>query len=254
MLHPLEPCGFSVPILGVDADVVDEHGAPVRGAVGELVVRRPWPGMTQGFWRDPQRYEETYWSRFPGVWVHGDWARIDDDGQWFIEGRSDDTIKVAGKRLGPAEVESLLVAHPDVVEAAAIEVPHEVKGGALVCFVVLQQGAGRGRDAARQALSRRVVDGLGKAMKPEAVRFVAELPKTRNAKVMRRLIRAVYLTSHPGALPDGTPPPALGDVSALDNPRALDAVRAGELRASMSDPAVQRPRPRHRSPGRAAPR
>jgi acetyl-CoA synthetase len=224
MLHPLEPSGVSVPLLGVDADVVDEHGAPVRGAVGELVVKGPWPGMTQGFWRDPQRYEETYWSRFPGVWVHGDWARIDEHGQWFIEGRSDDTIKVAGKRLGPAEVESLLVAHPDVVEAAAIEVPHEVKGGALVCFVVLQQGTAAD-ETLRQALSRRVVDGLGKAMKPEAVRFVAELPKTRNAKVMRRLIRAVYLTSTPGALPVGTTLPVLGDVSALDNPRALDAVR-----------------------------
>ena len=225
MLHPLEPCGFSVPILGVDADVFDEHGEPVRGAVGELVVKGPWPGMTQGFWRDPQRYEETYWSRFHGVWVHGDWARIDASGQWFIEGRSDDTIKVAGKRLGPAEVESLLVAHPDVVEAAAIEVPHDVKGGALVCFAVVRPGAD-GDEALRQALSRCVVDGLGKAMKPDAVKFVTELPKTRNAKVMRRLIRAVYLTSHPGALPDGATPPALGDVSALDNPRALDAVRA----------------------------
>lgn len=225
MLHPLEPCGFSVPIVGVDADVVDEHGQPVRGAVGELVVKGPWPGMTQGFWRDPDRYEETYWSRFPGVWVHGDWARIDAHGQWFIEGRSDDTIKIAGKRLGPAEVESLLVAHPDVVEAAAIEVPHAVKGGALVCFVVVQQGA-QADEALRGALAKRVVDGLGKAMKPEAVKFVTVLPKTRNAKVMRRLIRAVYLTSRPGALPEGTAAPALGDVSALDNPAALDAVRA----------------------------
>ena len=225
MLHPLEPCGFSVPILGVDADVLDEHARPVRGAVGELVVKQPWPGMTQGFWRDPRRYEETYWSRFPGVWVHGDWARIDDSGQWFIEGRSDDTIKIAGKRLGPAEVESLIVAHPDVVEAAAIEVPHEVKGGALVCFAVLRPGADAS-EPLRGELSQRVVAGLGKAMKPDAIRFVAELPKTRNAKVMRRLIRAVYLTSHPDALPDGATPPALGDVSALDNPRALDAVRA----------------------------
>lgn len=221
MLHPLEPCSFSVPILGIDADVVDEHGAPVRGAVGELVVKRPWPGMTQGFWRDPARYEETYWSRFPGVWLHGDWARIDERGSWFIEGRSDDTIKIAGKRLGPAEVESLLVAHPDVVEAAAIEVPHEVKGGALVCFVVVQQGAAAD-EKLRAALVQRVVEGLGKAMKPEAVRFAAELPKTRNAKIMRRLIRAVYLESQEAGAPGR---PAMGDVSALDNPRALDAVR-----------------------------
>ncbi len=218
MLHPLEPCGFSVPILGIDADVVDEQGKPVRGTVGELVVKHPWPGMTQGFWRDPQRYEDTYWSRFPGIWLHGDWARIDEHGQWFIEGRSDDTIKIAGKRLGPAEVESLLVAHPDVVEAAAIEVPHEVKGGALVCFVVVQQGVEAG-DELRRELERRVVEGLGKAMKPEAIRFARELPKTRNAKIMRRLIRGVYLEAQGGQAV------GLGDVSALDNPKALDAVR-----------------------------
>jgi acetyl-CoA synthetase len=215
MLHPNKPCGFSVPILGIDADVFDESAQPIREAVGELVVKAPWPGMTQGFWKDPARYEETYWSRWPGVWLHGDWARIDADGQWTIEGRSDDTIKVAGKRLGPAEVESLLVAHPDVVEAAAIEVPHAVKGGALVCFAVLQRGA-EPSEALRAALVRRVVDGLGKAMKPEAVKFAAELPKTRNAKIMRRLIRAAHL----GAAADGP----LGDVSALDNPSGLKAI------------------------------
>ncbi|HEY8516503.1 MAG TPA: AMP-binding protein [Candidatus Binatia bacterium] len=224
VLHPIEPCGFSAPILGVDADVVDEHGKPVRGAVGELVVKGPWPGMTQGFWRDPQRYEDTYWTRIPGVWVHGDWARIDEHGQWFIEGRSDDTIKIAGKRLGPAEVESLLVAHPDVVEAAAIEVPHEVKGGALVCFVVLQKGV-TPDEKLRAELRQRVVDGLGKAMAPEAIKFAAELPKTRNAKIMRRLIRAVYLTAHGESGAAGAQP-ALGDVSALDNASALDAVRS----------------------------
>ncbi|HZR79827.1 MAG TPA: AMP-binding protein [Candidatus Binatia bacterium] len=216
MLHPLKPCAFSVPILGVDADVFDEHGRPVREAVGELVVKAPWPGMTRGFWKDPERYEETYWSRWPGVWVHGDWARIDADGLWTIEGRSDDTIKIAGKRLGPAEVESLLVAHPGVVEAAAIEVPHPVKGGALVCFVVLQGGVAAS-EPLRGELSRRVVDGLGKAMKPETVKFARELPKTRNAKIMRRLIRSAYL---------GRGAAGAGDVSALDNPTALDAILA----------------------------
>lgn len=225
MLHPLEACGFSVPILGVDADVFDDAGHPVRGAVGELVVRGPWPGMTRGFWNDPARYEETYWSRWPGTWVHGDWARLDDDGRWKIEGRSDDTIKIAGKRLGPAEVESLLVADPSVVEAAAIEVPHEVKGGALVCYVVLQSGT-PGDDALRASLVARVVDGLGKAMKPEAIRFADELPKTRNAKIMRRLVRAVHLGGEPradaAASGGGT---GMGDVSALDNPSALDAIR-----------------------------
>ncbi|MFM7140903.1 MAG: AMP-binding enzyme, partial [Alphaproteobacteria bacterium] len=170
--------------------------------------------MTRGFWNDPARYEETYWSRWPGTWVHGDWARLDDDGQWTIEGRSDDTIKIAGKRLGPAEVESLLVAHPDVIEAAAIEIPHEVKGGALACYVVVQSGA-KADEALRAALVARVVDGLGKAMKPDSVRFTDELPKTRNAKIMRRLVRAVHL-----AATSGVESPSLGDVSALDNPGA----------------------------------
>lgn len=230
MLHPLKPCGFSVPILGIDADVLDEHGKPVREAVGELVVKSPWPGMTRGFWQDPQRYEETYWSRWPGTWVHGDWARIDRDGQWTIEGRSDDTIKIAGKRIGPAEVESLLVAHPQVIEAAAIEIPHEVKGGALACFVVLQQGV-EPSEALRGELSRRVIDGLGKAMKPEAVRFARELPKTRNAKIMRRLIRATYIEQANAAAGSGSKgkvagaSPPVGDVSALDNPSALEAIR-----------------------------
>ena len=113
----------------------------MRGEVGELVIRNPWPGMTRGFWGDRQRYLETYWSRFAGVWVHGDWAYVDpEDGLWYVLGRSDDTIKVAGKRLGPAEVESVLVGHPAVAEAAAIGVPDELKGEALVCFVVLRPG------------------------------------------------------------------------------------------------------------------
>ena len=109
-----------VPCPGMAADVVDGEGNPVRGEVGELAIRQPWPGMTQGFWRDPDRYLEAYWSRLPGVWVHGDWARIDPDGFWYISGRSDDTIKVAGKRIGPAEVESAAVAHALVVEALAV--------------------------------------------------------------------------------------------------------------------------------------
>ena len=111
------------------ADVVDAQGKPVRGEVGELVLRAPWVGMTNGFWKDPDRYLEAYWSRWPDIWVHGDWALIDDEGFWYIQGRSDDTIKIAGKRLGPAEVESAAITHPAVQECAAIGVPHELKGG-----------------------------------------------------------------------------------------------------------------------------
>ena len=112
LLTPLKPCAFSGPVPGIAADVVDEQGHSVRNQVGELVVRQPWIGMTRGFWKDPDRYIQTYWSRFPDTWVHGDWATVDEDGLWYILGRSDDTIMIAGKRLGPAEVESVLVGHP----------------------------------------------------------------------------------------------------------------------------------------------
>ncbi len=212
---PLKPTCFSAPVPGMAVDVVDDGGAPLREVVGELVVRNAWPGMTRGFWRDPDRYTETYWSRIPGLWVHGDFAQIDADGFWYILGRSDDTIKVAGKRVGPAEVESAAVGHPAVQEAAAIGVPHPVKGDAIVTFVVLRAGQ-RPDEATRGGIEARIVAELGKALKPEAIKFVADLPKTRNAKVMRRVIRAQYL---------GLP---LGDITALENPAAVEAI--GEAR------------------------
>ena len=211
LLTPLKPAAFAGPPPGIAADVVDERGNPVRDQVGELIVRAPWMGMTHGFWKDPERYEETYWSRFPGVWVHGDWAAIDSDGLWYILGRSDDTIKIAGKRLGPAEVESVLVEHPAVVEAAAIGIPDDIKGQALACFCVLRQGH-TGSAGLAEELRALVASRLGKPLRPQAIEFVGELPKTRNAKVMRRVIRAAYL---------GEPP---GDLSALDNPAALAAI------------------------------
>src|SRR5213594_1008492 len=214
---PIQPSSFTGPCPGMDADVVDERGRPVRGAVGELVIRKPWPGMTRGFWGDRQtrdgRYFQTYWSRFENTWVHGDWARIDEEGYWYIEGRSDDTLKVAGKRIGPAEVESAATAHAAVLEAAAIGVPHELKGEAIVVFVVLRPG-----HDATDALGREIGDciatKLGRPLRPEAVRFAADLPKTRNAKILRRVIRGAYLRQAD-----------LGDLSALENPAAVEVIR-----------------------------
>ncbi len=168
--------------------------------------------MTRGFWNDPERYEQTYWSRFPGVWVHGDWAAIDEDGLWYILGRSDDTIKIAGKRLGPAEVESVLVEHPLVIESAAIGVPDPAKGQALVCFCVLRTGHAAS-DALGEELKALVATRLGKPLRPHAVEFVRDLPKTRNAKVMRRVIRSAYLDEAPG------------DLSSLENPQAVEEIR-----------------------------
>jgi acetyl-CoA synthetase len=212
VLAPMKPCAFAGPVPGIAADVVNEEGKSVRGEVGELVVRKPWIGMTRGFWNDPARYVQTYWSRFADVWVHGDWAAVDKDGLWYILGRSDDTIKIAGKRLGPAEVESILAGHPAVSEAAAIGVPDPIKGEALVCFCVLKSSRAVSEDL-REDLRNRVAAQLGKPLKPETVKFVDDLPKTRNAKIMRRIVRAAYLSEDPG------------DLSALENPRSVKAVR-----------------------------
>jgi acetyl-CoA synthetase len=212
VLTPIKPCAFAGPPPGIAADVVDDAGRPVRNQVGELVVRAPWMGMTHSFWKDDERYEQTYWSRFPDVWVHGDWAAIDEDGLWYILGRSDDTIKIAGKRLGPAEVESVLVEHPGVVESAAIGIPDAAKGQALVCFCVLRSGCSAS-DGLADELKALVATRLGKPLRPQAVEFVGDLPKTRNAKVMRRVIRAAYLGEEPG------------DLSSLENPSAVDEIR-----------------------------
>jgi acetyl-CoA synthetase len=212
-LLPLKPCSFNTPVPGMAADVVDADGQPVRGQVGELVIRRPWVGMTRGFWQAPDRYIETYWARFPGVWVHGDWALIDDDGFWYILGRSDDTIKVAGKRVGPAEVESAAVSHPAVAEAAAIGVPNELKGEVVVVFVMLRPNYAPS-EPLRGEIEAAIVHQLGKSLKPEAVRFVQDIPRTRNAKILRRLVRKRYLDE------------PLGDTSALENPAALDEIAA----------------------------
>ncbi|MBN2117405.1 MAG: AMP-binding protein [Anaerolineales bacterium] len=211
-LLPIKPCSFSAPCPGMAADVLDEHGNPVRNAVGELVIKAPWIGMTRGFWKDKQRYLDTYWSRWENIWVHGDFAAVDSDGLWYILGRSDDTIKIAGKRLGPAEVESILVRHEGVVEAAAIGVPHEVKGSELVLFAVLKPGLSP-NDGLRRELKEMVVAEMGKPLAPKSILFVSDLPKTRNAKVMRRMIRAAYLGQEPG------------DTSSLVNPHAVEEIR-----------------------------
>ena len=211
-LLPLKPTAFSAACPGMAADVVDAEGNSVRGEVGELVIRAPWIGMTRGFWQDEQRYLETYWSRFKDVWVHGDWAAIDEDGLWYILGRSDDTIKVAGKRIGPAEVESVLVNHPAVSEAAAVGIPHEIKGSEIVCFCILAPGF-TGSDALRAELRSKVATEMGKPLQPGEIRFVSDLPKTRNAKVMRRIIRGAYLGEE------------LGDTSSLVNPEAVEEIR-----------------------------
>jgi len=207
MLHkPIAPTGFNSPMPGMDADVFGEDGKPAQA--GELVVKQPWIGMPSGFWNDPGRYEKTYWSIWPDIWVHGDWVERDDEGYWYVTGRSDDTLNIAGKRLGPSEMESVLVEHPAVAEAATIGIPDEVKGTAAVCFAVLMPGVSAS-PSLNAELADLIRERLGKAFLPKTIHFVKELPKTRNGKVMRRIIRSAYLGLDPG------------DTSSLENPHVL---------------------------------
>ena len=209
---PHKPCTLGRPLLGMAMDVYDPAGRSLRGEVGELVCTQPWPGMTRGIWGDPERYLDTYWRRFPGVWTHGDWASIDQDGDWFLHGRSDDTLNIAGKRIGPAEYESALVGDPAVAEACAIGVPHEVKGEVVWCFCVLRAGTEPDEEL-RTRLRARCAQELGKAFAPAEIRFTASLPKTRSAKILRRLIQRQYLGEAD-----------LGDLSSVANPDALDLI------------------------------
>ncbi|HSV81160.1 MAG TPA: AMP-binding protein [Ramlibacter sp.] len=217
VLRPIPPSGFNTTSPGVDVDVVDPEGEPVTDAVGELVVRKPFVGMTRSFWQDDERYLETYWRTIPGLWVHGDLALRRPDGNFFMMGRSDDTLKVAGKRLGPAEVEEVVLELPEIAEAAAIGVSDPDKGQKLVVFVVGAPGASQGTEVAQQ-VAQHVDKRLGRPFRPSAVHVVGQLPKTRSSKIMRRLIRSVYCDQPPG------------DLSSLDNPAALDEIRAASGR------------------------
>ena len=196
-------------------DVVDDEGQSLveTGEVGELVCRKPFPGMTRGFWRDDERYLDTYWRRFPGIWTHGDWASVDEDGYWFLHGRSDDTLNVAGKRIGPAELESAAVAHPAVAEAAAVGIPHDVKGEVAWVFCVLVPDR-EGCESLALEVKSVIASELGKAFAPERVVFVAALPKTRSAKIVRRAVRAAALGDDPGDMSSVENPDAVADIAA----------------------------------------
>ena len=214
LLRPLKPCAFNTPVPGTGADVVDERGRSVPpGAVGELVMRRPVIGLTRSLWRDDARYLENYWSTWNNIWHHGDFASRDADGHWYIHGRSDDTLKIAGKRTGPAEIEALAMATGKLAEAAAIGVPDPIKGSALVLVCVPKPGVHATTTLAEE-LTGVVTRGLGTPFKPKAVLLVPDLPKTRNLKIMRRVIRAAYLGENPG------------DLSSLVNPESIDEIRA----------------------------
>ena len=210
-VEPIKTCSLGGPSLGMDVDVFGADGAPVRGELGELVCKQPWPAMTRGVWKAPERYIEAYWSMFPGTWRHGDWAMNDEDGSWFLFGRSDEAINVAGKRVGPAEIESVLVAHEAVAEAAVIGVPDAQKGEAIWCFWTPVDPDGEDVSA---VLRSEVGRQMGKPFTPGRVMRVSDLPKTRSAKILRRAIRATAIGADPG------------DLSGAENPKALEDIRA----------------------------
>jgi len=218
LLKPQRPATLDGPLPGTGADIVDDAGRSVGpGEIGELVMRDACIGTTRGLWQDREKYLDTYWSRIPGMWVHGDFASRSADGIWRLHGRSDDTIKLAGKRTGPAEIEAALMATGLCADAAAVAIPDRLAGSALVCAVV--PVAGRAADAAfLKAASDAVAQALGQAYRPKHVIALDALPKTRNLKTMRRVIRALLLGEAPG------------DLSSLLNPETLDPIRAAGAR------------------------
>ncbi|MGG2200398.1 AMP-binding protein [Paenibacillus validus] len=210
--RPIKATGFNTAVPGIQAAVLNDAGQLVQDQVGELSVLRPFVGMTNGFWNDQTRYLESYWSRFDQVWVHGDWAFQNDDNHWFLFGRSDDVIKIAGKRVGPTEIEAAAGQHPAVVQAAAVGVPHPVKGEEVVLFVIAHPSFTPNEQLA-EAVKEEVTRTLGKSLKPSHVYFVKDLPRTRNGKVMRRVIRTVYQGQQ------------TGDLSALENPDVIGMIQ-----------------------------
>jgi acetyl-CoA synthetase len=188
---PLKPGTATLPFFGILPEVVDDAGKPVpKNSGGKLVVRKPWPSMLRGIWGDTARYKETYWTEVPGSYFTGDGCRQDKDGYFWIVGRIDDVLNVAGHRIGTAEVESALVSHPSVAEAAVVGRPDELKGQALVCFVTLKTGQ-KASPELKNELRNHIGKEIGPVAKPDEVRFAEALPKTRSGKIMRRLLKQI---------------------------------------------------------------
>jgi acetyl-CoA synthetase len=213
VVRPIKVSGFNSVSPGIAAFVSDVDGHRLRGQPGELAIGAPFIGMTRSFWEDDERYFETYWSVTPGFWIHGDLAFEDRDGCFYILGRSDDTLKIAGKRVGPAEVENVVMRALAVVEVAAVGLPDPIKGQALVICAVRSNPA-IDDDAFARSVSDVIEAALGKPFKPAIVHCVPALPRTRNGKVMRRVVRRILCGEAPG------------DLSALDNPESLRHLEA----------------------------
>jgi acetyl-CoA synthetase len=212
-IQSLKPCSLGGPAPGMATEVFNEQGQAVRGEKGFLVCTKPAPSMTRGLWNDPERYITTYWSRWNGVWNHGDWASVDEDGEWFVYGRADEAFNVAGRKVGPAEVESALIEHEAVSEAAVIGVPDEITGEGIVAFVVLKPGVTVSPQL-MEKLRAHTGQALGPTLRPRAIHAVPELPKTQSGKIVRRAIRQAYLGEQ------------ISDSSTIENPAILQRFRS----------------------------
>jgi len=209
---PTMPGTATLPFFGVDAAILDEDGnecPPNSG--GKLVIRKPWPSMLRGVYNDPERFQETYWDDYPGIYTVGDGARKDDDGNTWIVGRLDDVLNVSGHRLGTAEIESALVAHDNIAEAAVVGKPHEIKGEAVVAFVVLKETVTDNVDDYVQALRKHVATIIGALARPDDLYLVSALPKTRSGKIMRRLLKELVSTGN-----------ITGNTTTLEDPKVID--------------------------------
>jgi acetyl-CoA synthetase len=191
-ITPLKPGSATKPFFGNEMAIVDEEGKEVKaGEEGALVITSPWPGMTAGIFRDPDRFVETYWKKYAkqGWYLTGDSAKKDEDGYYWIIGRTDDVIKVSGYRLGTAEIESIMVSHPAVAEAAAIALPHALKGNGIHIFAILKAGFNASKELEHELVNH-MVEHMGPIARPEEVKIVDNLPKTRSGKIMRRVLKA----------------------------------------------------------------
>ncbi|WP_227376126.1 AMP-binding protein [Haladaptatus halobius] len=210
-IQSLKPCTLGGPGLGMDVDIVDSQGQSIADTHerGFLVARDSCPSMTKSLWSGDERYLNTYWSTFEDMWNHGDWAQKDEDGFWFLHGRADDAINVAGRKVGPAEVEGALIDHVSVNQAAAVGVPDDTTGQAVVAYAILESGYEPTADL-RAELREQVGDELGKPFRPREILFVDEFPKTQSGKIIRRAIEATYTGEE------------LGDMSSIENPDSLE--------------------------------
>ena len=214
-ITPLKPGSATKPLPGTSAEVYNEKGEPIQNAGGNLVITQPWPGMLRGIYKNPERYKETYWSKFKNIYLAGDVTRTDNDGFFWIQGRSDDVLNISGHRIGNSEVESALVSYPLVAEAAVIGKPHELKGESITSYVVLKKDV-EPTDELKITLREHVGKEMGKIARPDEIWFVSDVPKTRSGKIMRRVIRAKALGKE------------VGDISTLANPEAVDEITKGK--------------------------